>query len=162
MSVLDDAILLEERARTYYGKAQGRVGDPSAKKILELLADEEKKHAAALAAMKSGEVGRLEASPLLPKVQGLVEGAVNEGRSSISTDASMRDVLQRAMTIEQTTERFYREHVQTADNEKLRELFEVLAAQEAEHYLLVSLLAEYFDRPAEWVESAEFGLRSEY
>ena len=162
MSVLDDAILLEERAQKHYSEAQTRVGDPSAKKILELLADEEKKHAAALAAMKSGELGSLGASPLLPQVRGLVEGAVNEGRSSISIDASMRDVLQRAMTIEKTTEWFYREHVQQADNEKLRELFEHLANREAEHYLLVSSLAEYFDRPAEWVESAEFGLRPEY
>lgn len=162
MSVLDDAILLEERAQKHYSEAQTRVSDPSAKKILELLADEEKKHAVTLTAMKSGEAGRLEASPLLPKVRGLVEGAVNEGQSSISTDASMRDVLQQAMEIEQTTERFYREHAGTEDDQKLRELFNHLADQEVEHYLLVSSLVEYFDRPVEWVESAEFGLRPEY
>ena len=162
MSVLDDAILLEERAQTYYSEAQTQVRDPSAKKILELLASEEQKHAVALNAMKSGEVGRLEAPSLLKEVRGLVEGAVNEGQSSISTDASMREVLQRAMAVEQTTERFYREHAQTEDDQKLSELFEYLADQEAEHYLLASSLVEYFDRPVEWVESAEFGLRSEY
>jgi hypothetical protein len=43
-----------------------------------------------------------------------------------------------------------------------KELFGILATQELGHYLLVSSLAEYFDRPAEWVESAEFGLREEY
>lgn len=162
MSVLDDAIALEERAQKYYSEAQAQVRDPSARKILELLAAEEQKHAAALRAMKSGEYADLEAPSLLKQVRGLVEGAVSDGRTSISTDDTMRDILQRAMEIEQTTERFYREHAQAADGQKLRELFERLAFQEAEHYLLVSSLAEYFDRPVEWVESAEFGLRPEY
>ncbi len=162
MSVLDDAIAREERARKHYSEAQTRVADPSAKKILELLASEEQKHAAALKAMKSGEVESLNALSLFKQVRGLVEGAANDGRSAISTDASMLDILQRAMEIEQTTERFYREYAHAADEQKLRELFEHLAAQEAEHYQLVSSLAEFFDRPAEWVESAEFGLRPEY
>ncbi len=162
MSVLDDAISLEQRAMQFYYQTKDQVSDPSAKKILELLADEERKHAAALNAMKTGDYGNLEAPALLKEVHGLVEGAVNEGQSSISTDASMRDVLQRAMEIEQTTERFYREHAGEKDDQKRRELFEHLADQEAEHYLLVSSLVEYFDRPVEWVESAEFGLRPEY
>jgi len=162
MSVLDDAIVFEERAQKYYSEAQAQVRDPSAKKILELLAAEEHKHAAALRAMKSGEDADLKAPSLLKQVRGLVEGAASDGRTSISTDATMRDILQRAMEIEQTTEQFYREHAHAADEQRLRELFDRLAAQEAEHYLLVSSLAEYFDRPAEWVESAEFGLRPEY
>ena len=74
----------------------------------------------------------------------------------------MRAVLQRAMEIEQETEHFYKEHAERAEEKSLQDLFEYLAKQEAEHYLLVGSLAEYFDRPAEWVESAEFGLRPEY
>ena len=162
MSVLDDAISLEQRARQFYCLAKDRVSDPSAKKILDLLADEERKHAAALNAMKAGEYGDLEVPRLLEEVRGLVEGAVQGGRTEILAEASMREVLQRAMEIEQTTERFYREHAAAEDGQKLRGLFGTLADQEAEHYLLVGSLAEYFDRPAEWVESAEFGLRPEY
>ena len=162
MSVLDDAISLEQRAMQFYCHTMDRASDPSAKKILELLAKEEEKHAAVLNAMKTGSFGNLEAPTLLKEVRGLVEGAVQQGQAMILPDASMREVLQRAMEIEQTTERFYREHAGTEDDQKLSELFEYLADQEAEHYLLVSSLVEYFDRPVEWVESAEFGLRPEY
>ncbi len=162
MSVLDDAISLEQRAMQFYCQMQDRVSDPSAKKILELLADEEQKHAAALNEMKTGAYGNLEAPALLKEVRGLVEGAVQEGQAAILSDASMRGILQRAMEVEQTTERFYREHAGEGDDQKLSELFSHLADQEAEHYLLVSSLVEYFDRPVEWVESAEFGLRPEY
>jgi rubrerythrin len=162
MSVLDDAISLEQRAMQFYYQTKDQVSDPSAKKILELLADEERKHAAALNAMKTGDYGNLEAPALLKEVRGLVEGAVQNGQAVIASDASMRGILQRAMEVEQTTERFYREHAGTKDDQKQRELFEHLADQEAEHYLLVSSLVEFFDRPVEWVESAEFGLRPEY
>lgn len=54
MSVLDDAIILEERAQIQYRDAAARLGDPSAKGILEFLSGEETKHAAALRAMKRG------------------------------------------------------------------------------------------------------------
>jgi len=162
MSVLDDAIALEERAWKNYTEAGKKVSDPGGKKILGLLAGEERKHAEILEGMKSGTCSEPKRSPLLKEVHGLVEGAVENGQTKIFADASMRDILQQAMEIERTTERFYKEHAQATEDAKLRELFEYLAAREAEHYLLVSSLAEYFDRPVEWVESAEFGLRAEY
>ena len=162
MTVLDDAISLEERARAYYEEAQHRVTDPSAKKILDLLAEEEKGHATALAEMKSGGHGALEESLLPKQVLGLVEGAVKKGQNAISTDASMKEILQKAMEIEQATQRFYEESAASADDDRVKELFTTLAMQELGHYLIVSSLSEFFDRPAEWVESAEFGLRPEY
>ena len=162
MTVLDDAISLEERARAYYEEAQHRVTDPSAKKILNLLAEEEKGHATALAEMKRGAYGALEESLLPKQVLGLVEGAVKEGQNVISTDASMKEILQKAMEIEQATRIFYEEKAAYADDDRVKELFTTLAMQELGHYLIVSSLSEYFDRPLEWVESAEFGLRPEY
>ncbi len=162
MTVLDDAIRLEERACAYYEEAQHRVTDPSAKKILDFLAEEENGHATALAEMKRGTYGALEASLLPKQVLGLVEGAVKKGQNAISTDASMKEILQKAMEIEQATHRFYEENAASADDDRIKELFITLAMQELGHYLIVSSLSEYFDRPAEWVESAEFGLRPEY
>ena len=80
----------------------------------------------------------------------------------VLSDGSLREILQKAMETERATKRFYEEKAASADDEKVKDLFSKLARQEASHCLLVSSLAEYFDRPAEWVESAEFGLRSEY
>jgi rubrerythrin len=74
----------------------------------------------------------------------------------------LRDVLQRALEIERATEVFYREKGEGSDDRSIADLFSRLAAIENVHYLFVSSLLEYFDRPAEWVESAEFGLRDEY
>ncbi len=162
MTIIDEAIELEERSLSYYKEAAGRVSDPGGRKILELLAKEEERHISLLSEMKQGGYGPLEGLPLIAEVRGLVEGAVKEGRNAIFTDASIREILQKAMEIEQSTRRFYKERRAATDDEKQKELFEVLAEQETGHYLMVSGLVEYFDRPADWVESAEFGLRPEY
>ena len=37
-----------------------------------------------------------------------------------------------------------------------------LANIENGHYVLIGSWIEYFDRPREWIENAEFGLREEY
>ncbi len=161
MAVLEEAIERERRARAYYDEARGRLTDPSAREILGLLAAEEAKHEKALEAMRAGAEQPLGPSRLLVEARGLVEGAMKGGRSAISTDASMRDCLEKAMEIEQATRRFYLEQSTVVVQVGLRELFVRLAAQEETHYLLVSSLAEYFERPREWVESAEFGLRPE-
>ncbi len=161
MSVLDDAIILEERAQIQYRDAAARLGDPSAKGILEFLSGEETKHAAALRAMKRGLYEGLAAFSL-GEARGLVEGALRDGRSTLSADASLRDVLRQAMEMERATERFYKERGRGLEDQKLVELFLDLAAQEEGHYLFASSLLRYFDRPAEWVESAEFGPRPDY
>ena len=162
MPVLDDAIALEKRAQRNYNEAIGQVNDPSGKKILAMLAEEEQKHAQMLEEMKGGSYSELKGPSLVDEVRGMVESAVEGGRSSIFVGASMRDVLQRAMEIEQTTKKFYEEHAVVSEDVKLKELFEKLASLELAHYQLVSSLATYYDRPSEWVESAEFGLRPEY
>lgn len=161
MAVLDEALELERRAKAYYEEAQGRLTDSSAVEILGLLAAEEAKHEKALQAMRANAEEPLGPSDLLVKARGLVEGAASGGQAAISTDASMRDVLQKAMEIERATRRFYLEQSTIVTQAPLRELFVRLAAQEETHYLLVSSLSEYFERPKEWVESAEFGLRRE-
>ncbi len=162
MSIIDDAVEMEERARTFYQESASRVTDPSSKKILQLLADEEAHHAEMLSHMKKGQFDTVGESSLLYEVKGLVEGAVEDGKDVVSSDSSLREILKKAMEIELATKQFYERRGDSTVDPKEKTLFQRLAVQELGHYLLVSSLSEYFDRPAEWVESAEFGLRPEY
>jgi len=162
MTIIDDAIELEKWAERYYTNGAELVTDPSGKRILELLAKEEVRHAQVLAKIKEKDHGELGSSSLISEVKGLIEGAVKEEKDAISSDASLRDVLHKAMEIEQATKKFYEEKGSATGDPKEKDLFGILAKQELGHYLLVGSLVEYFDRPAEWVESAEFGLREEY
>ena len=160
MGVIDDAIALEERAESNYKSAAETTTDPGAAKVLRLLADEEAQHADALRTAKLTDLPV--PSPLLNAAQDWIGGAIEGGVGAISSDATLRQALQAAMTIEQETEAFYKAQAAASEDEVLSQLFTTLGELEKWHYLLVSSLVTYFDRPTEWVESAEFGLREEY
>jgi rubrerythrin len=160
MGLIDEAIALEERAETNYRSAAEMTSDPSAARILTLLADEEAQHANALRIMNVGSVGS--AASLIDAGKDWIGGVIEGAGGAISTDAALRDVLRQAMEIERATETFYQEQGEGSDDRAIADLFSRLAAVEKVHYLFVSSLIEYFDRPSEWVESAEFGVRDEY
>jgi len=160
VGLIDEAIALEERAESNYRSAAETTSDPSAAKILTLLANEEANHANALRMMNVGSVGSSES--LVSVARDWIGGVIEGGSAAISSDGSLRDVLQHAMEIERATETFYRERGAVSEDAAIAELFSRLAVIEKAHYLFVSSLSEYFDRPNEWVESAEFGLRDEY
>lgn len=160
ISIIDQAIHLETTAEANYREAAQKTNDSSASKILELLADEEAEHANTLRGMSA--VTNLESSNVIEKAKTWVRGVVEGGLQSISSDEGLPSVLRRAMDLEQMTEAFYREQATTAKDAAVVALFETLANVEREHFLFVGSLVEYFDRPSEWIENAEFGLRDEY
>jgi len=160
VGLIDEAIALEERAETNYRAAAETTSDKTAAKILGLLAEEEAKHADALRTMNAGS---LQANvSLIDVAKDWIGGTIEGGSGTMSTDAGLLHVLRSALEIERATERFYRERGAEADSAEIRALFDRLAKIEKGHYLFVSSLVEYYDRPSEWVESAEFGLRAEY
>ena len=160
-SIIEQAIHLETTAETTYREASQATSDSSAGRILGFLADEESHHANALREMN--DVADLENSGLLlSEAKTWIHGVVEGGGQVISPDADLLAVLRRAMDIEQMTESFYRKHAISAEDNAVVSLFTKLADIEKKHFLLVGSLVEYFDRPNEWIESAEFGLRNEY
>jgi len=94
------------------------VTDPSGRRILELLAKEEACHAEALEKMKGGDYRSVGTSSLLSEVKGVVEGAVKNGKGAISSDTSLRGILQKAMEIEHATRSFYKEMGSSATDPK--------------------------------------------
>ena len=160
MGLIDEAIALEERAENNYRSAAETTTDVGARKILTLLAGEETRHINALRVMNAGslqsEVSLVDAA--LDWVGGTIEG----GAASLSTDGSLREILQTAAEIERATETFYHDRGDATENDEIAKLFARLARIEEGHRRFVESLIEYYDRPAEWVEAAEFGLRDEY
>ncbi len=160
MSVIDDAVVLENKAEDNYRASSKEISDPGAAKILVMLADEEAKHAAILKGLRSAD--ELQGPDLVEEARSWVKGSVEGGVGKISPDANLLAVLRRSMDIEKMTEDFYREHATESDDAQLEQLFHQLADIEKKHFLFVSSLVEYYNRPNEWVEDAEFGVRPEY
>ena len=159
-SIIDQAIELETKAETNYREAAKATRDPTAGKILGLLADEEAHHADALRGMTN--IGDLNATDLLIESKNWIHGVVEGGDPALSSDADLLVVLRRAMDLEKLTEEFYREQADVEDDAKASALFTALANSEKSHFLLIGSWVEYFNRPSEWIENAEFGVRDEY
>jgi rubrerythrin len=160
MGVIDDAVRLEEQAEKNYRQAADRAQNPSATKLLVLLADAEAGHAMALRRLDAAK--DLRGPDLVAVASAWVRGAVEGGSNTLSRDGGLLDLLRRAMDLERQTEAFYREHAEGADDARVTRLLGELAQVEHSHYALVSSLVEYYNRPNEWVESAEFGPRPDY
>jgi len=159
-SIIEQAIQLELAAEKAYRESARTCSDPSAARILALLADEEEGHAESLREMRVPHAA--DAPDIFQEARTWIRGVVEGAAAMISPDEGLLDVLRRSMMIEQKTESFYREHADSAEGEPLSQLFAYLADAERQHFLLVSSLVDYFNRPNEWVESPEFGLRDEY
>ncbi|MCX6091372.1 MAG: ferritin family protein [Candidatus Bipolaricaulota bacterium] len=160
MGVIHDAVHLEEKAERIYREAAGHTEDRGAKALLGLLADAEAGHAVVLRDFSGVE--NLKGPDLVAAAKAWIRGAVEGGTQTLSTDSRLLDVLRRAMDLEHETETFYLHHSERATDVRVGELLGKLAKIERSHYALVSSLVEYYNRPNEWVESAEFGLRPEY
>ncbi|MDD5263619.1 MAG: ferritin family protein [Candidatus Bipolaricaulis sp.] len=159
MGLIEEAVALERKAEEAYRLAAAATPDVGARTILLLLADAEAGHVVALMSRK--DAADLRGRNLIEAARAWVRGAV-EGGGALSSDAGLLPALRRAMDSERATEAFYRTQGATADDSRVRALFAALADAEADHYRFVSSLVEYYNRPNEWVESAEFGLRPEY
>lgn len=160
MGVIHDAVHLEEKAERSYRDAARRTQDQQARRLFDLFADAEAAHAAVL--REFGHAEDLAGPDLLTAAAEWVRGAVEGGASALSADARLLDILRHAMDIERETETFYRHHADHASDVRVGEVLGQLAKIERGHYELLSSLVEYYNRPNEWVESAEFGLRPEY
>jgi rubrerythrin len=160
MGLIDDAIRLEERAERGYRAAADLAKGAEARRFLLLLADAEVGHAAALKALAN--VADIVGPDLVTAAKQWVRGAVEGGARSLSPDSRLLGVLRQAMDLERETETFYREHAARQTDPRVANLLSDLSRIENAHYQLLSSLVEYYNRPHEWVESAEFGLRPEY
>ena len=67
-----------------------------------------------------------------------------------------------ALAIEQQSIDLYEKYFGDAQSEEEKALFSFLIEQEKVHYRIMDDMTTMLNRPYEWVESAEFGLREEY
>ncbi len=160
MGLVDDAIRLEERAEKRYREAADQAQSTEARRFLSLLAETEAGHAAALKALS--DVSEPSGADLVTAAEEWVRGAVEGGARTLSPDSRLLGILRQAVDLERETETFYREHAAHESDARAAALFTNLARIESGHHQLLYSLVEYYNRPHEWVESAEFGLRPDY
>lgn len=161
MNVLEVAIAMEVDLEKYYLK-QAKINEGnSLKKIFTMLAKDEREHADILRS-KSKELNyELKASETLVESKKLFK-EMDDFELEIKDLPSQLDSFKMALEMEKKSIDAYEKILSETKDEKAKGLFEFLVKQEKEHYDIIEQLVLHLNRPVDWVEDAEFGIREEY
>jgi rubrerythrin len=159
MNSLELAITLELEGKRFYLQQADKAEDSGLKSIFHTLAEEESIHARIL--KNKAETLPYELIDTHAEIKNIfVEIGDYKGIIKHIPDAA--DIYRLALEHEKRSIDLYEEMLQEAKDEKDKKIFKFLIEQENDHYKVLEQLIVLVNRPNEWVEAAEFGLRKEY
>lgn len=158
MNNLEFAINMELDGEKFYLDQAEKNENTGLKSVFSLLADEERAHAKLLQ-------DKLNELPYeLNDTYGEFRNVFQEADDFQLTgmNAQSIDAFRQALEKEKDSIELYEKALADSENDQDKELFMFLVHQEKNHYEMMDKLIILLDRPNEWVEAAEFGLREEY
>lgn len=159
MNSIELAIGMEMDSKRFYMEQAEKAADSGLKSIFHTLAEEESIHARIL--KSKAETLPYELVDTYAEIKSIfVE--IGNYKDIIKQIPDAVDVYRTALENEKKSFDLYKEMLEDATDEKDKKIFEFLIEQESDHYKVMEQLIELVDRPNEWVESAEFGVRKEY
>lgn len=160
MEMLDYAIQMELDGKEYYEKQADLNKGNRLYSVFKFLANQEFIHAEILKKRKDNIHEVPESSESFNTKT--LFASLDDFKSEVSLLAKQLEVYRYALEIEEKSVNMYQELYDAAEDEKDKEVYAFLIAQEKAHLEMFSELELLVRRPEEWIESAEFGLREEY
>jgi len=154
MDLFDFSIKMEKDAEALYRKMADNAPIEGIKRVLLLLAEDEVRHREAIERLRQNmDIDPPRESVL--EIKTVFEELKEDPEvTSISTD-TIED-YQKAVEIEKKGVEFYKEQFAGAEDETSKRLFDTLMRQEIYHLHTTQNLLDMVQRPAWWVEDAEF------
>ena len=155
MDVFSYGMQMELDGKKFYTEEAGQTTDKNISRILTFLADEEQKHYEILKKYRDGSSG-IPTSQLLTDVKNVFQAMRDAGSEFITGKDTMIEALGKALEMEDKSVAFYRSKGEESDDPDQKDLFLLLKKHEDRHYALLSSMIEFYDRPQQWLEQAEF------
>lgn len=160
MTALDFAIEMELDGQRYYLDEANRNEANSVKRVCLLLAKDEETHAQILTSKKNALPYHLTDHDSYLQLKNIFS-EITQFRSDIRETPTQLEFYRVALGKEKESIALYTDLLSKAEDENERELFRYLIEQETVHHSLLDQIATELRHAEEWVESAEFGLRTE-
>jgi rubrerythrin len=161
LQALKVAIQMEIDGKTYYLKASRESGNELGKKLLNSLAGEEDIHRRkfeeiynSIRARKGWPVTDFKPS-WGQKLRTVFAEATERMAVDVKAPQSELDAVKTAMDMENETYDYYKSQGKAAALDAEREFYEILAAEEQEHHIVLLDYYEYLKDPAGWFVKAE-------
>jgi rubrerythrin len=160
---LQDAIQLARKMEMdgieFYGKAAEEAGNPQARKFFESLQQDERRHLRIVE--KIGKGMGVDAANM-PKPAETIKTVFSEAEESIAADqqatAEEKQAVEMALGMEEDSYDLYEEAAEKAEAEDQKSLFERLAEEENQHYVMLENTQEYLADNQKWFLWKESGL----
>lgn len=160
MDIFEYAMEMEKEGEDFYKDLAEQSANEGMKQIFRMLADNEKRHYRAFAAMKrqSHEFAR---TPILEDARTVFEDMQSK-KLFDNFEEDHAAMYKKAQEIEKKSEDFYREQADKAEDARQKKIFLDIAKEEKAHYNLLDALIVMVERPKTWLEDAEFYHLEEY
>lgn len=161
MNSFEFAINMEHDAERYYTKQAEINRDNSLNTVFLLLAKDERNHAGVLQNKFSQLPYELKDNNTLSESRNVFKG-IGSFKNLTEESPKQLDVYRFALEKEKQSIELYTRLLSAETDDDGKKLFEYLIKQEKDHFSVLEDLVLLINRPNEWVESAEFGIREEY
>jgi len=161
LQALQISIQMEINGKKFYLKASKGSGNELGRKLLRTLAGEEDIHRQKFEEIYDA-IRNKRVWPIMDfrpdggkKLRTVFARATEELGSNVKALATEIDAIQTAMDMENKTYDFYTNQSKVAMYDAERELYQLLAAEEREHHLVLLDYYEYLKDPAAWFVTKE-------
>jgi rubrerythrin len=161
MEIMQFAITMEKDGERYYLEQAARNKGNALRVVFELLARDEARHAELLTRMQEDVAYELESDNSLTEQMNLFSTAA-DFQSAVRDIPDQAELYHTAQKNERQSIELYDDLRSKAEDAVSRELFGFLLKEEQRHYTILEEIFRHVNRPNEWVESAEFGVREDY
>lgn len=161
MDILSQAILAQREGQRYYAQRAEHSAQHAFQAVFAMLAEDEKRHAMILQASRDKLPYKLEDNSTTQKVRELFAGLA-ELKAEIPAPMEQADIYFAAFEMEKKSVALLEQLLAASQDPDEKALYAFLIDQEAQHVEVMEGLYRHINRPNEWVEAAEFGLREEY
>ena len=161
MNSIEFAINMELDGVKYYTEQAEINKDNSLNTVFLLLAKDEGNHARILQNKFNELLYKLKDNNTLSESKNVFKG-IGDFKNEIKEIPNQLDLYRIASEKEKQSIDLYKKFLSEAADDEEKKLFEYLVKQEREHFAILEELVLLINRPYEWVEAAEFGIREEY
>lgn len=162
MDIFKFALDFEKESENYYLKLAKICSFKPVEKILKMLADEEKKHYKIVEKLEKKIKVKKKESLILDDAKSIFKKIKPQAVEELTKTKEFDDILSKAEELEKKSKNFYLEKAESADDEEQKIVFLTLSQEEDKHFNLLRFLREFYMRPKQWVEDAEFNHLDEY
>ncbi|MBF0328821.1 MAG: ferritin family protein [Nitrospirae bacterium] len=159
MSALQTAAKMESDAIKFYREASEKTKNAVGKKMFLSIVEDEKRHLEIINKLiNKNEFSASDASAPMKSINTVFESMKNEMLQRAEASSDELEAFKIAMEMEREGKEFYKQSAAGAASDKEKELFNLLASEEEEHYTIFANTYNFLKDSGNWFMWEEKGI----